>query len=43
MSVEMSGSPAAFNSMVDNMCHGGKIAMLGIQPANTAADWHKIV
>jgi threonine 3-dehydrogenase len=41
--LEMSGSPAAFNSMVDNMCHGGKIAMLGIQPANTAADWHKIV
>ena len=30
--LEMSGSPAAFNSMVDNMCHGGKIAMLGIQP-----------
>ena len=26
----MSGSPKAFGEMVDNMCHGGKIAMLGI-------------
>lgn len=41
--MEMSGSPAAFNSMVENMCHGGKIAMLGIQPGATAADWNKIV
>src|SRR5712671_3877544 len=28
--LEMSGSPAAFKTMVENMCHGGKIAMLGI-------------
>ncbi|MDD3695221.1 MAG: L-threonine 3-dehydrogenase [Lentisphaeria bacterium] len=41
--LEMSGSPQAFNSMLENMCHGGKIAMLGIPPANTAADWQKIV
>jgi len=26
----MSGSSAAFGDMIDNMCHGGKIAMLGI-------------
>src|SRR5689334_16727101 len=30
--LEMSGNPAAFRSMVDNMAHGGKIALLGIPP-----------
>src|SRR5215212_1540148 len=28
--LEMSGNPAAFCEMIDNMCHGGRIAMLGI-------------
>lgn len=28
--LEMSGSAEAFGDMIDNMCHGGKIAMLGI-------------
>ncbi len=28
--LEMSGNSAAFGEMIDNMCHGGKIAMLGI-------------
>ena len=28
--LEMSGNPAAFRDMLANMCHGGKIAMLGI-------------
>jgi threonine 3-dehydrogenase len=28
--LEMSGNSRAFSDMVDNMCHGGKIAMLGI-------------
>ena len=39
---EMSGNPAAFNSMIKNMCHGGKIAMLGILP-ETAIDWDYVV
>jgi len=34
--LEMSGSPAAFREMLENMCHGGKIAMLGIPPAEMA-------
>lgn len=29
--------------MIDTMAHGGKIAMLGIQPENTSIDWDKIV
>ena len=40
--LEMSGNPAAFREMLDNMCHGGSIAMLGI-PAEIAIDWTKVV
>jgi threonine 3-dehydrogenase len=36
--MEMSGSPDAFRTMLANMCHGGKIAMLGILP-RTEIDW----
>jgi len=41
--LEMSGSPAAFREMIDNMCHGGKIAMLGIPSEEIAIDWTKVV
>jgi threonine 3-dehydrogenase len=41
--LEMSGSPAAFRDMIDNMCHGGKIAMLGIPSEEIAIDWNKVV
>lgn len=41
--LEMSGSPAAFRSMINNMCHGGKIAMLGIPSEQIAIDWNKVV
>ena len=40
--LEMSGSPDAFKSMLANMCHGGKIALLGILP-ETAIDWDYVV
>ena len=40
---EMSGSEEAFRSMVENMCHGGKIAMLGIQPSDARIDWNSVV
>ena len=39
----MSGSPAAFRELIDNMCHGGKIAMLGILSEAIAIDWNKVV
>ena len=39
--MEMSGAPAAFNSMIDSMSHGGKIALLGILP-KTPVEWDKI-
>ena len=41
--LEMSGNPAAFRDMIDNMCHGGKIAMLGIPSEQPAIDWHKVI
>ncbi|MFW6170462.1 MAG: L-threonine 3-dehydrogenase, partial [Planctomycetota bacterium] len=41
--LEMSGSPSAFRDMLDNMCHGGKIAMLGIPAESMAIDWQKVV
>jgi len=40
--LEMSGSPDAFREMLPNMCHGGKIAMLGILP-KTEIDWDFVV
>ena len=41
--LEMSGNPAAFRDMIDNMCHGGKIAMLGIPTEAMPIDWNKVV
>ena len=41
--LEMSGNASALNSMIDNMCHGGKIALLGIQGPETIIDWNKVV
>lgn len=41
--LEMSGSGAAFRDMLSNMCHGGKIALLGIPEPNTVIDWNLVV
>src|SRR5678815_1522760 len=41
--LEMSGNPSAFRDMIDSMCHGGKIAMLGIPSEQMAIDWNKVV
>ena len=41
--LEMSGSGAAFKDMIANMCHGGKIAMLGIPTADLAIDWNTVI
>ncbi|HOL73942.1 MAG TPA: L-threonine 3-dehydrogenase [Bryobacteraceae bacterium] len=41
--LEMSGNPAAFREMLANMCHGGKIAMLGIPPEDIAIDWNTVI
>ena len=41
--LEMSGSSQALASMVDNMAHGGKIALLGIPPGKVDIDWNKVI
>ncbi|ATJ82109.1 L-threonine 3-dehydrogenase [Halomonas beimenensis] len=41
--LEMSGSPAAFQDMLANMCHGGKVAMLGIPTEELAIDWNTVI
>ncbi|HMZ29621.1 MAG TPA: L-threonine 3-dehydrogenase, partial [Thauera aminoaromatica] len=41
--LEMSGVPSAFTSMLEHMNHGGKIALLGIPPSNTAIDWNQVI
>jgi threonine 3-dehydrogenase len=41
--LEMSGNPAAFRDMLDNMCHGGRIAMLGIPSEPIEIDWNKVI
>lgn len=41
--LEMSGSGAALREMIENMRHGGRIAILGIPAAETAIDWRRVV
>jgi threonine 3-dehydrogenase len=41
--LEMSGNPQAFRDMLANMCHGGKIAMLGIPSEPIEIDWNIVV
>ncbi len=41
--LEMSGSPYAFNDMIDAMYTGGNIALLGILPSNAGIDWTKVI
>ena len=41
--LEMSGSPHAFKSMIENMYNGSKISLLGILPNSTTVDWNKII
>jgi len=41
--LEMSGNPSAFRDMLANMCHGGRIALLGIPENDIAIDWHTVI
>ena len=40
---EMSGVPSAMRDMIDNMAHGGRIAMLGLPDHEFAIDWSQVV
>ena len=41
--LEMSGSEIAFNTMIDNMVHGGRIALLGLLKSDARIDWSKVI
>ena len=41
--LEMSGSPKALDSILKNMSHGGKIALLGLLPDTTTTAWNKVI
>jgi len=40
---EMSGVPSAMRDMIDNMAHGGRIAVLGLPEHEFAIDWSQVV
>ena len=42
--LEMSGVESAFRQMIDTMCNGGKIALLGIPPGGKMdIDWNQVI
>jgi threonine 3-dehydrogenase len=41
--LEMSGNPSAFKDMLANMCHGGKVSLLGIPATDVAIDWNTVI
>jgi threonine 3-dehydrogenase len=41
--LEMSGSEQALAEMFANMCHGGRIALLGIPEKPTPVDWNLVI
>jgi len=41
--LEMSGNASAFREMLANMCHGARIAMLGIPSGEIAIDWNTVI
>lgn len=41
--LEMSGNPSGFRDLLANMCHGGKVAMLGIPSEEMAIDWSQVI
>ena len=41
--LEMSGNPMALRDLLRTMRHGGKVALLGLPPEETAVDWQQII
>ena len=41
--LEMSGNPEAFKDLLANMCHGGKVGILGIPSEEMAIDWDVVI
>ena len=43
VALEMSGAEQALRSILDNMAHGGRVALLGIPTGEIAVDFNKVV
>ncbi|MGP4020404.1 L-threonine 3-dehydrogenase [Saccharopolyspora sp. 5N708] len=43
VAMEVSGQPSALREIVENMSHGGRIAMLGLPAESFALDWGSVV
>lgn len=41
--LEMSGNPSGFRDLLANMCHGGKVAILGIPGEDMSIDWNTVI
>lgn len=41
--LEMSGNAAGLRDLLANMCHGGKVALLGIPSEDVAIDWNTVI
>lgn len=41
--LEMSGQPEALRQMLANMCHGGKMALLGLPTEAASIDWATVI
>ena len=41
--MEMSGNGAAFESLLQTMNHGGRVAILGIPPKDVSIDWNQVI
>jgi threonine 3-dehydrogenase len=41
--LEMSGNAMAFRDLLSVMVHGGKVALLGLPPSDTAIDWNQVI
>jgi threonine 3-dehydrogenase len=41
--MEMSGQPSALRDMIENMTHGGRIAMLGLPASEIPVNWSNVV
>ena len=41
--LEMSGAPAALESMIGNLNHGARVALLGLPKGPFAIDWGRVI
>ncbi len=41
--MEMSGNPQALEQMIENMYHGGRMALLGLLPDGAGIEWSRVI